>query len=166
MIKSLHWLLRLEPEVERANFWLEQLRNWADIDAQGRKENLPVDIQQLHELDSSKCITIGGHTVNHRSLGAQTRESQQYEIGASVKFLEKELGRKIEVFSYPFGSRMHFNQDTLEICSQYGIQKAASTLKGVWNENTHPYAIPRMEVQDCSGAEFAEFIRKCWRYSG
>lgn len=163
LIKSMHWLLRLDSEVERANSWLEQLRRWAGVSPEGREEYLPADMRRLHGLDRSGCITIGGHTVNHRSLGVQTRESQEYEIGASVRFLEKKLGRNIEVFSYPFGSLMHFNQDTFEVCSQCGIKKAATTLKGLWDEETHPYAVPRMEAKDCAGKEFEEFIRECWR---
>lgn len=164
LIKSLHWLLRLDSEIERANSWLEQLRHWAGISAEGRKENLPVSIRSLHVLDSSEYITIGGHTVNHRSLGVQTKERQQYEIGTSVKFLEKELGHKVEVFSYPFGSRMHFNEDTFEVCSEYGIRKAASTIKGLWQEGTHPFAVPRMEAGDWGREAFERFIQKCWEY--
>lgn len=164
LIKSLHWLLRLDPELERANSWLEQLRSWAGIEPEGRRENLPVDLCGLHGLDSSEYITIGGHTVNHRSLGAQTKDHQQYEIGASVRFLEKELGHKIETFSYPFGSRIHFDQNTFEACSRFGIRKAASTVKGLWERGTHPYAVPRMEAKDCGGDAFEEFVRECWRY--
>lgn len=164
MLRSLHWLLRLEPEVERANSWLEQLRHWAGVSPEGRAGNLPVSLQGLHELSGSEYITVGGHTVNHRSLGVQTREQQQYEIGASVRFLEKELGKKIEVFSYPFGSRMHFNEDTFDVCRQCGIKKAASTLKGIWEEGTHPYAVPRMEAKDEGSEEFGAFVRESWRY--
>ncbi|MCI8938517.1 MAG: polysaccharide deacetylase family protein [Dorea sp.] len=164
MLRSLHWLLKLDDEVERANSWLEQLRRWAGVGLEGRKENLPADLNGLHALAQSEYITIGGHTVNHRSLGAQTKEHQQYEIGASVRFLEKELGKKIEVFSYPFGSRMHFNEDTFDVCRQCGIKKAASTLKGIWIEGMHPYTVPRMEVKDDNGEEFGAFLQECWRY--
>lgn len=165
LIRSLHWLLKLEPEVERGNSWLMQLRNWAGISSGGREEHLPVSIEMLRRLNASEVITIGGHTVNHRSLGVQTKESQAYEIGASVKFLEQELGQNIEVFSYPFGSSVHFNEDTFAVCREKGIKKAASTVKGLWKKGTPSYEVPRMEAGDWGGKEFEEFIRECWRYS-
>ncbi len=163
MIRSLHWILKMDPDVERANLWLEQIRNWAGIGREGRKENLPAGVSQLLELGCSDSITLGAHTVNHRSLGVQTKEGQRYEIGASVSFLERALGRKVNTFSYPFGSPVHFNQDTFEICRQKGIIKAATTVKGLWRENTNPYAIPRVEAADKGGREFEEFMKECWR---
>ena len=55
----------------------------------------------MESLNNSAYITIGGHTVNHRSLGVCSKEEQRYEIGASLRFLEQRLGEKISVFSYP-----------------------------------------------------------------
>ena len=149
--------------MERANLWLERLRAWAGIGREGRREHLPVTLRQLQELADSEYITIGAHTVNHRSLGAQTKEGQRYEIGASVRFLERVLGRKINTFSYPFGSAVHFNQDTFEICGQNGIAKAATTVKGLWREDSSPYAVPRVEAKDTGGKEFETFVEECWR---
>lgn len=163
MVRSLHWILKMDPDVERANLWLAQIRTWAGIGNEGREENLPVSLRQLQELGHSEYITIGAHTVNHRSLGVQTKEGQQYEIGASVNFLERVLGRKINTFSYPFGSSIHFNQDTFGVCSQKGIIKAATTAKGLWKESANPYVIPRVEVKDKGGKEFEEFMEECWR---
>lgn len=162
MVRSLHWMLKLDPDVERANLWLEQIRSWAGIGPAGRKENLPVDKRQLQELSRSPYITIGAHTVNHRSLGVQTKEGHRYEIGASICFLEKKLKRKICSFSYPFGSVVHFNQDTLEICRQNGIVKAATTIEGLWKQTTDSYKVPRVEVKDESGEDFEQFIKRCW----
>ena len=163
MIRSLHWLLKMDADVERANLWLERLRAWAGIGREGRREHLPVTLRQLQELADSEYITIGAHTVNHRSLGAQTKEGQRYEIGASVRFLERVLGRKINTFSYPFGSAVHFNQDTFEICGQNGIAKAATTVKGLWREDSSPYAVPRVEAKDTGGKDFETVVEECWR---
>lgn len=163
MTRSLHWMLKMDPDIERANLWLGQLRDWAGIGPEGRKENLPVDSWQLQRLSCSQYITIGAHTVNHRSLGVQTKAGQEYEIGASICFLEKKLGKQIDAFSYPFGSAVHFNPDTFEACRQNGIKKAATTMKGVWTETVHPYAIPRVEAPDEGREGFERFMAECWR---
>lgn len=163
MIRSLHWMLKMDPDVERTDLWLKQLRQWAGIGPEGRKEHLPVDHFQLQQLSRSPYITIGGHTVNHRSLGVQTKEGQQYEIGASVCFLEKNLRKRICTFSYPFGSAAHFHEDTFEVCSQNGICRAATTVKGLWTKTCNPHAVPRVEVRDESGADFRKFMEECWR---
>ena len=164
MIKSLHWILKMNFDIARAEWWLEQLRRWAGLGRGGRKDYLPMDMEQLKKMGSSQYITIGAHTVNHRSLGAQNRKSQEYEIGTSICCLKKILCREIQVFSYPFGSLVHFNQDTFEICKEKGIVKAASTVRGLWNEESNPYAISRMEVGDWDRYEFKKFVEDCWRW--
>lgn len=163
MASSLHWLLKMDPDIERVHLWLEQIKAWAGIEEEARREHLPLTLGQLQALGRSEYITIGAHTVNHRSLGCQTKAGQEYEIGASVCFLEKALRRKINTFSYPFGSALHFNQDTFEICARKGIVKAASTLRGWWEEETAPYAIPRIEAVDQGGEGFKKFLEECRR---
>lgn len=160
LIKSLHWLLKMEPDYTLAFKWFESLRNWAGIENNPRIENLPINKQQLKKLDESEYITLGGHTVNHISLGAIQKELQEYEISTSVNDLRKQIKGKINVFSFPFGSKVHYNEDTLNICKRNGIIKSATTVKGVWNVGDDQFQIPRVAIEDCEIEEFKQIIHK------
>lgn len=161
LVKSLHWILKMDPDTARVDLFIEKLRGWSGLSADARLANLPVSLCQMENLNNSAYITIGGHTVNHRSLGVRSKEEQRYEIGASLCFLEQRLGEKIVVFSYPFGSAVHFNTDTFEACRDYGIVKAATTVKRLWDRSYGSYEIPRMEAGDYDRKRFEQFIREC-----
>lgn len=159
--KSLQWILRTDPDTTRADLFIEQLRSWTGVREGARKENLPVSMQQLMRLSSSDCITIGGHTVNHRSLGVRPVEEQRYEIGASVRWLQRKLGWRIEVFSYPFGAAVDYNEDTFTVCEENGIRKAATTVRRLWDNSCGCYEIPRIEVGNYDRNGLERLIRKC-----
>lgn len=163
LIKTLHWLLKMEPDCRLAFEWFEQLRKWADIDNVARKENLPVSIEELKALSDSELITLGAHTVNHISLGSQTREQQEYEIGKSIRCLNDYIGKSVETFSFPFGSAVHYNSDTLDICRNNGIKKSATTIKKVWRPGDSLDEIPRVAIDDC---ELEDFIKCVSEYMG
>ena len=149
LVRTLRWLLRMEPDSDRFKNWTVQLQEWGNLqETAGRKEHLSLNKEQLHRLDDSEYITIGAHTVNHLSLGALSKEAQEKEIGKSIRYLQEELGHSITTFSYPFGSGMDYNADTLEICRKYGIAKAATTRARLWTAEDDPYLIPRLTISN------------------
>lgn len=149
LAKTLRWLLRMEPDDSRAKDWIEHLKIWAGVMSdEGRPENLPLSKEQLMDLAKSPYITIGAHTVRHLSLGALSDEDQECEIVNSVISLGKELKRKIEFFSYPFGTGRDYNKKTLEICRRNGIRKAATTKIGLWNKGDNLLEIPRLSIKN------------------
>ena len=86
-----------------------------------------------------------------------------YEIKTSIDTMAHILDQEITLFSYPFGSPgADFNQDTIEICRKFGIQKAASTEHALWNSSTDPYRIPRKVVRDWGLSEFDHKIKDYW----
>lgn len=158
MLKSLHWILKLDKDILKVDTVIEQLRNWSGINKNGRQDNLPMSIVQLKRISESQYITIGGHTIRHRSLGARTYNEQDMEITESVKFLRRTTGKRITTFSYPFGSKFHYNNDTIEICKKNGIIKAASTNKGVWKKGDGLYDIPRISIGDMNLFDFKRIV--------
>lgn len=149
LAKTLRWLLRMEADDFRIKDWVEQLKIWAGTASDtGRYANLSLSKEQLAGMADSPYITIGAHTVRHLSLGALSDADQEYEIADSVNYLEKESGRKIEVFSYPFGSGRDYNKKTLEICKKIGIKKAATTKEALWNKSDNLLEIPRFSVKN------------------
>ena len=59
---------------------------------------------QIKELSESGLITIGSHSMNHPNLSEiESEQEMESEILESKNILEESLGRKVDLFSYPFG---------------------------------------------------------------
>lgn len=163
LAKTIRWLLRMNTDLAVRDHWFYQIREWAGLSECGRESYRSVTIAQLRQLSRSKQITIGAHTVHHMSLGAMSREAQKEEIKSSIKTINSWLGFSPVVFSYPFGTRLDYNQDTIDICQSLGIQKAATTVQRCWTHTDNPYEIPRKTVRDWDIDRFAEQINRVWK---
>jgi peptidoglycan/xylan/chitin deacetylase (PgdA/CDA1 family) len=79
---------------------------------------------QVRALDRSGLITIGGHTINHPNLAAETRDEQWHEISDGKIQLEKQLGHAVKHFAYPYGS---YDSSTVRLVRQAGYKTAVTT---------------------------------------
>ena len=114
----------------------------------------PMDLNGLKKLSGFKMISIGAHTVNHTFLAALPADLQQQEIEDSKKSLESVIGRKIDGFSYPYGSLSSYNQQTVGLVKKAGFKYAVSNHSGTVPCFTSRYELPRMLVRNWTGAEF------------
>ncbi len=152
---------RADPE-HREN-WLAQLRAWAQCSNEPTDEShRAMTVDELRLLAESSWVTIGAHTVTHSRLSSLTAAAQQEEITASKRHLESWLGRKILVFSYPFGKRTDFTKETAALCRQAGFAKSAANFPGQAHRWTDPHRIPRMLVRNWPETVFAEKLRAFW----
>ena len=62
--------------------------------------------EQIKEIDENPLFDIGGHTHNHEIMSYLSDAELASEIGTCLEQLEKNLGRKIYLFSYPEGQRL------------------------------------------------------------
>lgn len=159
---TLRWLLRKDPFLSRRESWFQQLMAWAQLAENGRPSNFSLNEQQLKQLSDSSYITIGGHTVTHRSLGVLGIEEQEREIKNSIKSLEKLIDKRVEVFSYPFGQRTDYTDNTIQILKESGIKKAATTENRCAGVGENIYKIPRKKVGKINIEEFQKFIKNSW----
>ncbi len=161
--KALHILMKDFITVRKREEWLMQLWDWREKQRKGRKNNLTVSQDDCKRLAKSELISIGAHTVSHPSLANLDRESQEIEIRTSIDGLSRILNKKITLFSYPFGvPEIDFNEDTIGICRKYGITKAASTERALWNPSVDSYRIPRKVVRDWDLIEFGRKMDEYW----
>lgn len=76
---------------------------------------------QIKELVAAG-MTIGDHTKSHPYLYKITgKDKLRQEIIESRKILESNLGKKIDIFAYPFG---HFNEEIMAILKEDGFRAA------------------------------------------
>lgn len=152
-----HRLLFDAPVDERRGI-LKALREWSDSNGAVRQSHRALSTTELQSLADNPLVTIGAHTVNHARLAVLDVEEQRREITASKAALETRLGRRIEVFAYPFGGRRDYTPQTTAICRETGFRKAASNFPGNAHRWTDPLQIPRHLVRNWDVGEFAMHI--------
>lgn len=157
-------LLRLAMRVDerRRAAWLGQLRAWTPSPAPPSQEDRPLTAAELGALAASRLVTIGAHSVSHASLSALTEAEQAHELGASRRRLEELLGKPVEVFSYPFGTRSDYNAVTVRLCREAGFRKAATAFPGHCYRWTDPFQIPRHFIQDFDLDSFVVKVKGFW----
>ena len=162
LYKTLHWLMYNKISVSKRENWMRQLYKWNGWDENGREENKPCQVEECLSEDIS-LITIGAHTVHHPSLAYLEVAEQEYEIIESKNTLENQFKRPVTIFSYPFGGKSDFNDETIKICKKAGFIKAAANYPGVWTNCCDPYQIPRNIVRNWEINEFKDNINLFWR---
>jgi len=86
--------------------------------------------QQIKEV-SEHGISIGAHTVSHRSLSSLSDGEIEKEIATSKDEIERRIGNKVISFAYPFGKGEHFDsQKCLPILKKNNFKLAVTTIGG------------------------------------
>ncbi len=90
--------------------------------------------------------SIGGHTVHHVNLASLTDEEATIEIGEDKERHEEMLKTELNDFAYPFGTRKHFKEQTIEIAKKLGYCRQYSAITGFVDQvATEP--IPRTLIE-------------------
>jgi peptidoglycan/xylan/chitin deacetylase (PgdA/CDA1 family) len=142
--------------------WLNQLHAWVNAPRCDSENNRTMTLYELRSLDKSTWVTVGAHSVTHSCLSSLSREEQREEILSSKTQLESWLGHKINIFSYPFGSKIDYNQSTVNICREAGFMKAAANFPGQAHRWSDPYQIPRHIVRNWTIDIFAAKLNGFW----
>lgn len=119
------------------------------MDIFGYSHKLVLDWNQLTIMSEDPLVTIGAHTVNHPALSKLDRESAEREITASRQIIENHTGRKVDHFSYPFGSRGEAGKREFELVKQAGFKTATTTRTGniFPGHRDHLESLPRIPVR-------------------
>ena len=102
------------------------------------------EIKYLSDLG----MVIGSHSKNHIPLSRLTLFQQTKEIRSSKKFLENILKKKCDVFCYPYGGKINYNNNTLRILRKLKFKFAFSTGNKKITKNDiakRPFELPRFD---------------------
>lgn len=154
---KLHGFLKKNKHSER-QVLIDELLNWVNLPLSGRETNRVMTEVELNEISKSKFIELGAHSVWHDSLAVLNSAEQANEIKHSIQTLSNMLGKKVELFSYPYGSKNDINEETLQILRQLGFKNAIANIQGEINNQTNPYLIPRRLVRNWSKEEFGNWL--------
>ena len=151
----------LGAEIEIRNELFQEIRTYPGVNfPEKRNTHYMLSIEQLKRLAQSEYVTVGCHTVSHRSLALLSEKEQYEEIKNSKNVLESTLGRTIEYFAYPFGGIYDYSPKTVEILRNLGFSAAFSTTYKRWSKEKSKFEIPRVCISECSLKEFEEKIKQ------
>lgn len=143
---------------ERREIYEKKLLEWAGLSEQGRIDRRILTEEEIKKLAKSPFVTIGAHCVTHPSLRWLDLEEQKSEIHDSKIKLEEIIGRKVDLFAYPFGTLDDYSESTIQILKKEGYDKAVTTQQGEISLETDRYQIPRVGVRNYNEEEFQNFI--------
>ena len=134
---------------------LDHVASWAGIDICQRSTHRTLSPQELIRLEEGALIEIGAHTVSHPVLSTLPIAAQISEISCSKTQLEEILSRDITAFAYPFGTRSHYTDETVNVVRQTGFKWACSNFPGITYPITDRWQLPRFIVRNWTGEQFA-----------
>jgi peptidoglycan/xylan/chitin deacetylase (PgdA/CDA1 family) len=102
--------------------------------------------EQIKEIDENPLFDIGGHTHNHEIMSYLSDAELASEIGTCLEQLEKNLGRKIYLFSYPEGQRKHYNKKVIQFLQDCNISICPSAIPGDNNFELDNFNLKRIMV--------------------
>jgi peptidoglycan/xylan/chitin deacetylase (PgdA/CDA1 family) len=155
--------LMTDADVEHRCEWLAQLRLWAEPGKKIHEAHRAMTLNELRLLATSSLVTIGSHTVTHSQLASLSSSAQNEELETSKHQLEAWIGREVTTFSYPFGKRCHYTNESIALCRDAGFSKAASNFPGQAHRWTDQFQIPRHLVRNWPVDVFAQKLTRFWR---
>ncbi len=104
--------------------------------------------EQARELRRRGHI-VGNHTLSHANMAHVSPEDLRREIVGADEILSKELGEKVEHFSYPHPClQPQWNEASLALTEELGYRTAVLTQHGTVTKKTPPLSIPRLCLSD------------------
>ena len=153
---SIWQLLRSLP-YDQQRKTLDEIMTWACVQPVARSTHRPLTLEEVFELAQGDLIEVGSHTVTHPFLSLHTVASQQNEIQKSKDKLEDILGRPVTSFAYPHGD---YAEGATALVRQVGFACACSTSANIVWWHTDRFQLPRVQVEDWDGEEFANRLSR------
>lgn len=152
---------KLATSLEERERILNQLRKTVLLNEEKKKEYKFLDKDELLKMAASKSVVIGAHTVNHLSLAHLSLDDQMFEIKKSVQQLSELLPYKMEHFSFPYGERHNYNEDTIRICKEIGLKSAAANYCDRVTPNSDIFSFPRFVVRNDKPELLLKKLKNC-----
>lgn len=110
-------------------------------------ERLPVNWDQVIEMDKSAWISFGAHTMHHPILAYLIDPAEiQREVTECRQVLEHKLGHPVRTFAYPVGQVQHIDAGVVQAVKDAGYDWAVTTTYGLNTSASDPYRLKRIEA--------------------
>ena len=95
------------------------------------------------KLLADKGHEIGSHACHHIDLCRLAKEARLEELRSSMEGIGSLVDRRIEFFSFPYGS---FDEELIGALKREGYKAACTTLPGINDYSVDPYKLNRIEI--------------------
>jgi len=158
---------RLAPCTEAARERaLDALSAWSGVPRSPRESHRPLTADEVAALAEGGLIEIGAHTVSHARLAAHSESVQRDELTASKHRLESLLAAPVTSFSYPFGTRRDYSENTVRLVREASFARAVSNFRGTVQPHTDVFQLPRILVRDWDADLFEQRLHQEWSRAG
>ncbi len=110
----------------------------------------------LQALQTS-LVTIGCHSMTHRSIRQTPLGERIVEVQDAKSSLEDAIGRPVNHFCYPYGTRNDFDDACANLIKDSGYRLALTSINGLNGERTHRYKLRRTKIE--AGDDIRTFER-------
>ncbi len=160
---ALHPHLKYLPPQQRDKI-MDALRQSARLSNHGRESHRLLTLKELKQLSDSPSAIIGAHTHNHPALSTLSYHEQLQEMKLSKDILERAINRKISHFSYPYGTKKDYTNDTVHACREIGFNMVCSNYYGQVHSWTDIMRLPRILVRNWDQPTFKKYLSKFFKY--
>jgi peptidoglycan/xylan/chitin deacetylase (PgdA/CDA1 family) len=112
------------------------------------------DASTVREI-AAAGLTVGSHTMTHRTLPDLGARECRLELLESKRRLEDAIGREVPHLSYPYGAA---HEGVGEAAAEIGYRTACSTRDALVRRADDPLMLPRVPVM--GGESLARFVRR------
>lgn len=123
---------------------LNQLFDGYKINWLSKTKELCMTWDEVKILSENSLVTIGGHTVHHYNLKQLPESQATEEIIQGNKLLSEKIGKKIDIFAYPFGSTNEVGKREYKIIKKHFEGLAFIAYGGPVTKLTKKNVIPRI----------------------
>ena len=137
---------------------LADLESQLGVRSVDRETHRWMNAGELRGLSASDGVDIGAHTLTHPFLPSLSVEEQWQEIEGSRDFLERLLGTRTSLFSYPYGGHDAVDPVTTELVRKAGYTIACTATGGIARADCDPLLTPRNVVGDWDAERFETWL--------
>ncbi len=130
-------LLTTLGPIPPASGWPFRMMGWDDVNAGA----------------DSGWLTFGAHTVSHELVGRLDDPELETEITGSVEEVGRRTDRITRTFAYPNGRAVDFDARAADVLRAAGCTAAVSTIEGLNDPDTDPFALRRITLGDAVGPD-------------
>lgn len=98
---------------------------------------------QLKEMAGNSLIHVYNHTWSHAALGNADRTKIEFEVSTSQNQLQSELGKSINILTYPYGSSSPL---AISILKEHGFIGGISTINGTTQCDSYVMTLHRTRI--------------------
>lgn len=131
-------------ERERRLTEISEQANKQGVSPEGSGIDGTLSWTEIAEMDRAG-VRFGSHTQTHQILTTVRTETARQEVLGSKAKLERALGKRCDIFSYPNGN---WSPKTRNMLAESGFKLAVTTEPGAWTAACDTLCIPRINVYE------------------